>query len=410
MRGMSFQTWTGAPVLAVLILGLLGCGGGGGGSNEAAASPTPAGGSAPVSGAPGAPTEVSAQAQDQAASIAFAPPAGAQASSISSYTATCVSASGTAYASAGNSPIVVYGLGNGVSYTCSVQASNASGTGPASASVSVVPAAPVLVTIDPTRLPVGDGKLTTTMPQVGYLYVCSIPSSPNPPGKSPWIRADGTWDSTAKVVVQGAVSWPEHRFQYQSVNAFLSIRGNGLPDHPTGIFPIAATDPARQYDGNPNPITAQTIAWLLALDPVVAAEPSCTHGGAIGILLTGAMLYNAADADGRDAVAHETQDACGGHPQSAGQYHYHSDSRCHAHADPAGQHSPLIGYIADGFGLYGNLGEGGVPLVNADLDVCHGHTHRIDWQGQERTMYHYHATQEFPYTVGCYKGAPANLH
>ena len=45
-------------------------------------------------------------------------------------------------------------------------------------------------------------------------------------------------------------------------------------------------------------------------------------------------------------------------------------------------------------------------LTDADLDKCHGHTHEIDWDGQKVVMYHYHATWEVPYTVGCYRGTP----
>jgi hypothetical protein len=64
-----------------------------------------------------------------------------------------------------------------------------------------------------------------------------------------------------------------------------------------------------------------------------------------------------------------------------------------------------MGYILDGFGIYGHHGEGGRELTSADLDECHGHTHPIEWDGQMVTMYHYHATWDFPYTVGCMRGA-----
>jgi hypothetical protein len=38
-------------------------------------------------------------------------------------------------------------------------------------------------------------------------------------------------------------------------------------------------------------------------------------------------------------------------------------------------------------------------MSNADLDECHGHEHGS-------LGYHYHATIEYPYTVGCYRGTP----
>ncbi len=261
--------------------------------------------------------------------------------------------------------------------------------------------------VDSKHIPVGDGKLSSTAPKVGYVYVCTIPTSTNPAGKAPWISSDGTtWDAAAKVKVQGAVSWP-FSFNVTAANGSLNISGNGLPDHTTGVFPISATDPAYQYDKNPNTIKSTSIAWGLTANPVVAAQPGCTSLGAIGVLLTGARIFNALDADGRDAGAHEVQDACDGHPQSVGAYHYHSLSSCVKQADTPGAHSPLVGYIADGFGLYGNLGENGKALTNADLDECHGHSHAIIVNGKTIVQYHYHATKEYPYTAGCYKGTPA---
>ena len=60
-----------------------------------------------------------------------------------------------------------------------------------------------------------------------------------------------------------------------------------------------------------------------------------------------------------------------------------------------------------GFGIFGQFGEGGKRLANADLDACHGHTHAIPWDGQTQTLYHYHMTREYPYSVGCFHGVRA---
>jgi hypothetical protein len=115
-------------------------------------------------------------------------------------------------------------------------------------------------------------------------------------------------------------------------------------------------------------------------------------------------LFNALDAPGRDAVAHETQDKCQGHPQESGVYHYHSISTCIDDKRLPGGHSALVGYALDGFGIFGRYGEGGTLLSSADLDACHGHTHAIEWNGKRVVMYHYHATWDFPYTIGCLRG------
>ncbi|MGL1604072.1 hypothetical protein ACSTI6_23330, partial [Vibrio parahaemolyticus] len=74
-------------------------------------------------------------------------------------------------------------------------------------------------------------------------------------------------------------------------------------------------------------------------------------------------------------------------------------------------HSALVGYAIDGFGIFGRYGPGGKLLTSADLDACHGHTHAIPWDGKMVVLYHYHATWDFPYTIGCLKGAwkPADM-
>lgn len=68
----------------------------------------------------------------------------------------------------------------------------------------------------------------------------------------------------------------------------------------------------------------------------------------------------------------------------------------------------LVGYARDGFGLFGSK-ENGVVVKNEKLDACHGHTHEIFWDEILVSIYHYHVTQEFPYTVGCYAGTPVPI-
>lgn len=239
-----------------------------------------------------------------------------------------------------------------------------------------------------TALPLGDGHVSTS-PRVGYVYSCQTTfGQGGATESSPWITGT-TWNLTAKPSVQGNVMWPNSRITITVQGTQRVVSANNLPSHATGVFPISAADPAYAYDRNPNSILEQSVLLTLPTTPTAAASPTCVPMGMIGFTLSGAALYNALDAGGRDAAAHEVQDKCSGHPQQQGQYHYHSWSNCFVDsAGVAGNHSDLIGYALDGYGIYGLYGENGVELTNADLDACHGHTHAITWDGQTVVMYH----------------------
>jgi hypothetical protein len=97
----------------------------------------------PVATAPGAPTGVTATFGDAKAVVSFTPPPDGG-SPITSYTVTSVP--GGITASGTRSPITVTGLTNGTAYTFTVTATNAVGTGVASAaSGSVTPVTPRLI-------------------------------------------------------------------------------------------------------------------------------------------------------------------------------------------------------------------------------------------------------------------------
>ena len=254
--------------------------------------------------------------------------------------------------------------------------------------------------IDLTQLPLGDDKYTDS-PKMGYVYSCQ--SSYRGGGafeQGPWIDAkNGTWDLTKKIQVDGDVSWPEAEWKVSKNNTSRVLVGNDLPiNHTTGTYPISSSDDAYQYDRNPNSISANDILLEVPLSPTLSDTPVCV-GGEVGVMLSGVLMFNAFDAGGRDAVATEIQDHCQGHPQQSGFYHYHGWSDCLDEESNEDEHSELVGYAFDGFGIYGLKGEDGLELTSQDLDECHGHTHTINWDGKEREMFHYHMTQDFPYSV-----------
>ena len=399
--------WLGNVLLSLLFLTLAACGGG---SSSAVGSSSGGGGSSYL--VPGAPILGGITPGSGSIELTFTGPSSDGGATITSYKATCSASGNTDFTATGStSPITVAGMNGGVTRSCTVAAINSVGTGAASAAMSATPTS--LAPEDLTHLTLGDNYMTTTTPAVGYLYQCSVPSGGGASGKGPWFNSDGTtWDETKKFAVQGSHTMSSS-FSYSVSGSTMTVSGNDIPIHPVGTFPIANTDPMHPYDGNPNTIlSTQTISWSIPANPSVASTPRCTSG-TVGFLVTGARLFNASDAENRDAGAWEGQDSCIGHPNSSGAYHYHTATAqtClpTGAQDVVGQHSPVIGYAADGFPIYGNLGEDGVPLSDADLDECHGHTHAITFNGQTVVMYHYHATHAFPYTVGCFRGTPVHI-
>jgi hypothetical protein len=252
------------------------------------------------------------------------------------------------------------------------------------------------------KLVLGDKRYVTSGPKKGWVYSCQ--SQFNGGGAfrdGPWIQGS-RWDATQKISVSGSVHHSA-RFTDSLTSSSLVLAGNGLPPHATGTFPIASSDPAYSYDRNPNSIKSYTLRAALPRTRRGAPQAQCV-GGTIGVMRSGIPLFSAFDAGGRDAVAHEIQDRCAGHPQISGQYHYHSLSPCLADTGSRRAHSKLLGWALDGFGIYGYRGPGGEVMTTAKLDACHGHTHTITWQGKRVRMYHYHATRDFPYVVSCYRG------
>jgi hypothetical protein len=258
---------------------------------------------------------------------------------------------------------------------------------------------------DPTRLPLGDAHVSTSAKR-GDVDACR--QGPGRQGGAahdgPWIHGS-TFDLTGKAVVDGSVRW-SGKIRVAVRGGRLVITGNGLPRAtPTGRFPISPRDDAYAYDRNPNSIAAQGISLSLPAHPKLAARPTCLPMGMIGIAVNGVAIFDALDAGYRDAVAHETQDACDGHPQMQGVYHYHSIPACLTGTTVKAQEK-LVGYALDGFPIFGPRDTGGKLLTDADLDACHGRIGWVTLRGRRVRIYHYNATLEYPYTLGCFRGTP----
>lgn len=249
------------------------------------------------------------------------------------------------------------------------------------------------------QLPLGDGHVTNH-PAIGSAYACQENfRGGGARHAGPWIQGD-TWDPSKKPHVAGRVFWPDAELAIRANSDQLAIRSNGLPvNEPTGTFPISPADSVYRYDTNPNHIAPQHLEFDIPVRPVPAERPGCLPMGMIGFTTTGVALYNALDDAGRDAAAHEIQDLCDGHPQMRGQYHYHSGSPCL----PGAGGDSLVGWALDGYPILGMRDAHGRLLTDADLDACHGRAEQVVIDGRAYD-YAYRLTQEYPYTLGCYRG------
>jgi hypothetical protein len=264
--------------------------------------------------------------------------------------------------------------------------------------------------VDLTQLPIGTAYVSTTGPAVGGLFACSA-GNPNGGGAfaaGPWMdEAAGTWDATGKVSVQGSVEWPMAKYSETVDGDTRSIASSGLPvGHVTGTFPVAADDPAFDYDRNPNTITENDVAYELPTKPQAADTPGCLPPASVAIMRNGVVAFAPLDEMNRDAVAYETQDECDGHPQQVGIYHYHDVPSCIIEASEGS--STVVGFATDGYPIVVERDAIGELPTNADLDECHGRTSAIELDGDVVETYHYSATHEFPYFVGCFHGTPVS--
>ena len=169
---------------------------------------------------------------------------------------------------------------------------------------------------------------------------------------------------------------------------YMAVETNCLPNHPTATYP---------NKDNPNAIREQRLTFYIPLRPKKAERPGTTPFGPIGVAINGIPFYNQYNREGGDAVRLEVFDSCCGHPDPSGMYHYHKFPSCikSPFSKSDGKHSPLVGFMFDGYAMYGPDGEDGKPPK--DLDDCNGHIDAV-------RGYHYHATAGYPYLVGAFRG------
>ncbi len=198
---------------------------------------------------------------------------------------------------------------------------------------------------------------------------------------------------------------------------YIYIKTKNLPDHKSPYYATSnslyeaysgTTFGGNTFAQNPNTIIEQTATVKIPLNPVVATTHAATPLGAMGIALNGVAFFNQYAGPNNQALTSEivSFDKYYGHPQNQGVYHYHVEPLYLTTVKST--KSGLMGFLLDGFPVYGPKEENGTVVTNAILDVYHGHTHAtVDYPNG---IYHYHFTDEAPYLNGNgFYGTPGTI-
>jgi hypothetical protein len=139
----------------------------------------------------------------------------------------------------------------------------------------------------------------------------------------------------------------------------------------------------------------QNITLKIPAFPAEASTHAPTPMGVIGVGINGVPFFNQYAAGGTSLSAEMRGfDQWWGHPQMTGMYHYHVEPKYLTTVKAT--KSSLVGFLLDGFPVYGPLDPDGTTPTN--LDAYHGHTHITP----EYTsgIYHYHFSATAPYLNG----------
>lgn len=187
----------------------------------------------------------------------------------------------------------------------------------------------------------------------------------------------------------------------KSVKVFKSdkyylVESNGIPSHQmmVGIRSWQQQVPTVQNYTGAN-------AWSIPIKPVLATDPMSAKNhflrGAIAIAVNGVPIFNALNNRGDDALLAGELDDWGGHCGRADDYHYHIAP---THLQSVVGKKVPIAYALDGFPIYGEREIDGKKVVG--LDEFNGHF-------DSKKKYHYHATKNYPYINGGFKGVVTEI-
>jgi hypothetical protein len=168
----------------------------------------------------------------------------------------------------------------------------------------------------------------------------------------------------------------------------VTMKSSGVPNHVTPYWGSGNSLYEAPFSGQtltPGSLTSQVFVMTIPINPTEASSKEATSLGPIGMALNGVAIYN--DREGGnvqvDAGTLTTFDRGGGHSGPGGLYHYHFNGDFTSLND-----AKLIGWLRDGFPIYGRKDTTGAVPTN--LDTNGGHVGPT--QDYPNGIYHYHCS------------------
>lgn len=216
---------------------------------------------------------------------------------------------------------------------------------------------------------------------IGFVAACSKDSSDDPVV---------TPDPTASTVTITDVVKAKYKstVTVSTSGNSITLKSEGVPDHVTPYWGVGNALYEVQKSGGtlaPGSLRSQNFVMTISTTPSEATTKEATSLGPIGMALNGVAIYN--DREGGnvpvDAGVLGSMDRGGAHSGPGGLYHYHFDGDFTSKDD-----AKLIGFLRDGFPIYGRKDMDGSYPTN--LDTNGGHTAvTADFP---KGTYHYHSS------------------
>lgn len=184
-----------------------------------------------------------------------------------------------------------------------------------------------------------------------------------------WDGAQVTTSLSADTFTVTSNSIPNHER-----DDYYAVPENGVvvPDASTATV---AKDPTKESE----------VTFMFPTSPTYSETTTEAPLGSIGMMISGAVLYNPYEGDGntvamsnnftitQGGITASFVDHCSGHPTPQGTYHYHANSSCVTRqVDETGKESHMIGLALDGFPIYGAYDITGAEVKSTSLDECNG--------------------------------------